>query len=198
MIKKSFLILFLVFAMLFSVACGEEQNKSESVDKNDKTVNITISDLESLYIDSDKKSSFTLEEKNDGYSFKYSVDTTFKDVTYTGTADKDKKVKTLKIVYNDVKTSYLESESELTRVLSLLLSGSDQITGNEYMACLPAYDYLAVWNLANNSEDTKMDSVMDIFDIFYNKTKTRTVNGWKFTADTDSAKKMVTINMSRG
>lgn len=171
--KKGIGIL-LIFAMIIgSYGCG-------TAVKEEKNSGLTISALQQIFKESDDELVFQKSQAENGYSFQYKKDNSVTKIEYSGEADAEENVTSIKIVNSDVMVNILRDKSELEKTLT---KTAEKMTINDLRV---GYCFLELTNLLNAcGADTSNISVQEIVDFFTNNS-TMSVEGWTIKADIEN------------
>ena len=110
---------------------------------------------------------FSIKEKDDGFPFDYTDNSSVTNITYSGLADKNKNVKSISITNNDIDTDYLSNYSKFKKVFEKS-SGQMTIADVRMLTCV-----LDLWHLKStinpslaNSSESNDEIIYEAYSFF--------------------------------
>lgn len=128
--KKALATLIIIMLSIGLFSCGSNNGRNNE---------IKIETFEQEL--ADEGWTFTISEKDGGYSFEHSEESWVSKRLYSGLADKNKNVKSITITNENVDTDYLSSYTKLIKVIS---KTSDEMTANDIRI---AFCLMEFWHL---------------------------------------------------
>ena len=162
MIKKAVALIFSTIFVFALCSCAGVSNTSGTV---------SITSVESELNKSHSTLRFNIKEQDDQVVFDY-IDTFWK-IEYSGTADKNQNVQSIKIVYSGVSADIVKNKSKMITIMNDSLPAQN-VTFGETKVAMACSDLLDIYTILG-AERKDIDSALEVFC----DGKTEQINGWR-------------------